>query len=249
MNAQSRFHRIVYTAAAALLAFFAQSSPVFALPAVQKTFDTEILALHLQGTGQLPIPQPGGGFADVPVFLDISPEPGARHPGQMTVTPGAGPLHPIDSFFDVFFVARFTDPSSGRLLLPAIHDSLRITGNNMGAPDADGNFSPAGKYSGSGILDDVELLPGSFFDVSFRIELEFGGGTPPNPVKGGTLYDFDGTGEFTGHINPDFGPFQLTNAAGEPVQILVNDVPAPGTLALLGLALFMPMLVRRRARA
>ena len=216
------------------------STPAMAIaPPNDKIFDTELLSLDLRGSGQLPI-LIGDRFVDIPVMIDIHPTAGKRHLGGLTATPTRTGDFQVDSFFDIFFDVTFSDLNGNPLIkLDGLQD--RIAGRWIAPPDGKPQFPPTGgSYFGGQTLTRVPL-GNSFFDITYRIALDFSAG-PPDLLPDGLHYLADVTAQFSGQINPEFGPFALNGAA----EIVQRPVPLPPAWYLFGAGLLGLMRLRQR---
>jgi len=211
-------------------------------PAMPMVFETEILALDLRGVGQLPIPT-GGEFVPLPVELRISPTAGARHLGRLLAVDQRGGGFAVDSFFDVFFDVTFLDLNGNPLLhVPGIQD--RLSARWM-TPSLHGLSPLDGLYHARQMLNDVPIGD-SFFDVFYELDLSL---RPRSGADDGDPKTFfaDGFANFSGEINPPFGPFELLG----PLDLTLTplQVPEPGPLSLLLLGILGAVAPRRAASA
>jgi hypothetical protein len=193
------------------------------------TFNTEILSLTLTGDGQYG-----------PITITLTP--GTHSTGQTTIAPDGTPgdIDPgngqdtvIDSFFDVWFDISFMDASGVTITssIAAAHMAINAPCENApGLPP----LPPGCMYMGHPIFeieDYIAIVANHLPDPATVVNL------PPLP-------GFQYVEEFntTLFIETQGGPtYQLSG------PMVVGIVPAPATLALLGILALSPQ--RRRIRA
>ena len=114
-------------------------------------------------------------------------------------------------------------------------DLLRVTaGTSFGMPSPGHTTLTRLPASGNWNVD-------SFFDITYRIALDFSAG-PPVLLPDGLHYLADVAAQFSGQINPEFGPFALNGAA----EIVQRPVPLPPAWYLFGAGLLGLMRLRQR---